>query len=121
MIVDTWLRRCDTGAHIEKLRAIYRKKRDLMCGEIDKHLGGFVTYVRPAGGLFVWCSLPKDVDMLDFVQKGVEHGVAVVPGNAFLTDDKMVSHEIRLNFSTPTDEKIVEGVRALGETAKSFQ
>lgn len=121
MIVDTWLRRCDTGAHIEKLRAIYRKKRDLMCGEIDKHLGGFVTYVRPAGGLFVWCSLPEDVDMLDFVQKGVEHGVAVVPGNAFLTDDKMVSHEIRLNFSTPTDEKIVEGVRALGETAKLFQ
>ena len=47
--------------------------------------------------------------------------MAVVPGNAFLTDDKMVSHEIRLNFSTPTDEKIVEGVRALGETAKLFQ
>lgn len=121
MIVYEWLTRYDIDAHIEKLRAIYRKKLNLMCDAIDKYLGDFVTYVRPAGGLFVWCSLPKEVDMLDFVQKGVEHNVAVVPGNAFLTDDHMVSHEIRLNFSTPTDEKIVEGVQALGETAKLFK
>lgn len=121
MIVYEWLTRYDIDAHIEKLRAIYRKKLNLMCDAIDKYLGDFVTYVRPAGGLFVWCSLPKEVDMLDFVQKGVEHNVAVVPGNAFLTDDHMLSHEIRLNFSTPTDEKIVEGVQALGETAKLFK
>lgn len=121
MIVYEWLCRYDIEAHIEKLRAIYRKKRDLMCNAIDEYLGDFVTYVRPTGGLFVWCSLPEQVDMLDFVQKGVEHNVAVVPGSAFLTDDRMVSHEIRLNFSTPTDEKIVAGVRALGETAKLFQ
>lgn len=121
MIVYEWLTRYDIDAHIEKLRAIYRKKLNLMCDAIDKYLGDFVTYVRPAGGLFVWCSLPKEVDMLDFVQKGVEHNVAVVPGNAFLTDDHIVSHEIRLNFSTPTDEKIVEGVQALGETAKLFK
>lgn len=121
MIVYEWLTRYDIDAHIEKLRAIYRKKLNLMCDAIDKYLGDFVTYVRPAGGLFVWCSLPKEVDMLDFVQKGVEHNVAVVPGNAFLTDDHMISHEIRLNFSTPTDDKIVEGVQALGETAKLFK
>lgn len=121
MIVDEWFKQYDVNAHIEKIQDIYRKKLNLMCDCIDKELGDFVEYVRPEGGLFIWCKLPDNVDMLDFVKKALEKKVAVVPGSAFLMDDTSKTQYIRLNFSTPTDENIVKGVKLLGETAKEFK
>lgn len=121
LIVYEWLTKYDVAKHIEKIRNIYRKKLDLICNCIDKELGGFVEYVRPEGGLFVWCKLPDDVDMLDFCRRGVEKKVAVVPGNAFLTDDTVECHYIRLNFSTPSDEAIKEGLARLGQVAADIK
>lgn len=121
LIVYEWLTKYDVAKHIEKIRNIYRKKLDLICNCIDKELGSFVEYVRPEGGLFVWCKLPDDVDMLDFCKRGVEKKVAVVPGNAFLTDDTRECHYIRLNFSTPSDEAIKEGLVRLGQVAADIK
>lgn len=121
LIVYEWLTKYDVAKHIEKIRNIYRKKLDLICNCIDKELGGFVEYVRPEGGLFVWCKLPDDVDMLDFCKRGVEKKVAVVPGNAFLTDDTVECHYIRLNFSTPSDEAIKEGLARLGQVSADIK
>lgn len=121
MIVDEWLKQYDINAHIEKIQDIYRKKLNLMCDCIDRELGDFVEYVRPEGGLFIWCKLPDNVDMLDFVKKALEKKVAVVPGSAFLMDDTSKTQYIRLNFSTPTDENIVKGVKLLGEAAEEFK
>lgn len=69
MIVDEWFKQYDVDAHIKHIQYIYRNKLNLMCDCIDEHLGDFVEYVKPQGGLFVWCKLPDDVDMLDFVKK----------------------------------------------------
>ena len=54
-------------------------------------------------------------------KKAVEKKVAVVPGNAFLTDENAETQYIRLNFSTPTDEGIINGVKALGEVAREYR
>lgn len=121
MIVNEWFKKYDVNAHIEKIRGIYREKLELMCKCIDEELGDFVEYVKPEGGLFIWCKLPDHVDMLEFVQKAVEKKVAVVPGNAFLMNDTDSTQYIRLNFSTPTNEGIIKGVKALGEVAKSYK
>lgn len=121
MIVDQWFKDYDVDAHIKKIQGIYRKKLNLMCDCIDRELGDFVQYVKPQGGLFIWCRLPDNVDMLEFVKKAVDKKVAVVPGNAFLMNDTDKSHYIRLNFSTPTDEGIVKGVKLLGEVAKEYK
>ncbi len=120
MIVYEWFKKYDVDAHIAKIQAIYKKKLDLMCDCIDRELGSFVEYVRPKGGLFIWCKLPDNVNMLDFVKRAVEKKVAVVPGNAFLMDDTDSTQYIRLNFSTPSDEGIINGVKALGEVAKEY-
>lgn len=121
MIVNEWFKHYDVDAHIAKIQGIYRKRLNLMCDAIDRELGDFVEYVRPEGGLFIWCKLPDYVDMLAFVKKAVEKKVAVVPGNAFLTDDKADTQYIRLNFSTPTEEGIVKGIQILGEIAKDYK
>lgn len=121
MIVNEWFKKYDVNAHIAKIQDIYRNKLNLMCDCIEKELGDFVEYVRPEGGLFIWCRLPDDVDMLEFVQKALAKKVAVVPGNAFLMNDTDKTQYIRLNFSTPSDEGIINGIKALGEVAKEYK
>lgn len=113
ILVDEWMKTTDFEAHIEKIRGIYRRKLNLMCDLIDEKLGDLVSYVRPEGGLFVWCELPENVDMMTFVKKAVENKVAVVPGTAFTVEEGETTNCFRMNFSTPSDEKIIEGMNIL--------
>lgn len=121
MLVDEWMKKYDLEAHLEKNKGIYRVKLNLMCDLIESELGDFVCYNRPEGGLFVWCTLPDSVDMLGFCKTAVEHKVAIVPGTAFLVDEDEKTQAFRLNFSTPTDEKIVEGMKILGKVANIYK
>lgn len=121
LTVYKWLTECDIEKHIEHIRTIYRRKLNLLCDCLDKELGGFLTYHRPEGGLFVWAKIRDGVDMLEFCKRSSALGVSVVPGNAFMVDMSQKSQYIRLNFSTPTDENIVKGVRLLAQAAKSFE
>lgn len=121
MIVDAWLRQCDVKGHIKKMKEIYRRKLNLMCDLIDSQMNGFFTYIRPEGGLFVWCRLPDPVDMQAFAKDAVLNRVAVVPGNAFLTDETLPCNCIRLNFSTPTEKEIQEGITILSTLSKKYQ
>lgn len=120
LLINEWMNNYDVGAHLEKIRGIYRKKLNLMCDMIDRELGDFVTYVRPEGGLFIWCELPDRVDMPAFCKTAVENKVAVVPGSAFMINESDPTQCIRLNFSTPSDEKIVQGMEILGKVKNMF-
>lgn len=120
LAVYKWLTEYDFESHINKIREIYRRKLNLLCDCIDKELSDFLTYHRPEGGLFVWAKLNDGIDMLDFCRKASAAGVSVVPGNAFIVDGEKEYSYIRLNFSTPSDEDIVKGVKILGEVARSL-
>ena len=120
MIVSRWFDEYDVNAHIDEIKKIYKRKLNLMCSCLDEHCKGFISYVRPQGGLFIWAKLPDNVSMLDYVNKLLERKVAVVPGTAFMVDDTKPCSYIRLNFSTPDDESIVEGVKIMGEAARDF-
>lgn len=120
ILVDEWMKTTDFEAHIEKIRTIYKRKLNLMCDLIDEKLDGFVKYVRPQGGLFVWCELPESIDMSEFVQRCVQNKVAVVPGNAFAVEENEKTNCFRMNFSTPTDEKIVEGMNIIEKVKLSY-
>lgn len=120
MIVSRWFDEYDVDAHIDEIKKIYKRKLDLMCSCLDEHCKGFISYVRPQGGLFIWAKLPDNVNMLDYVNKLLERKVAVVPGTAFMVDDTKPCSYIRLNFSTPDDESIVKGVEIMGLVAEEF-
>ncbi len=120
MIVNEWMNNYDVDGHILKIREIYKKKLDLMCSLIDRYLGDFVSYVKPMGGLFIWCELPSYVDMMEFCRTAADNKVAVVPGSAFMMSPDDKTQCIRLNFSTPTDDEIVKGMEILGKVKQKF-
>ena len=87
---------------------------------LDKYCAPEITYDKIDGGLFIWCRLPDGVDMPAFVRDAIDHKVCVVPGNAFLTDETEETNGFRINFSTPTDEQLEKGIKALGDLIKSY-
>ena len=111
----------DREAHFNKLRDIYRRKCDLMCSYIDNGFSKDITYVRPEGGLFIWCTLPESCDMNAFCTQAVrDYKVAVVPGNSFSIKPDEVSKSFRLNYSTPTDEQIKKGMDILARMTREM-
>ena len=110
----------DLDGHIIGIRSLYRHKCELMIKGLEQHLPPFVEFTRPEGGLFIWCTLPEGIDSAPFVKQALERKVAVVPGSTFNCDPATPSRSFRLNYSTPTDAEIVEGVARLGEAAKTL-
>ncbi|MDO4458676.1 MAG: PLP-dependent aminotransferase family protein [Clostridia bacterium] len=115
-----FMKNYDFNAHLENLRQIYTKKRQVLLDAMEKNLAPYITWDDFNGGLFAWCHLPEGVDMLDFVQKAVERKVCVVPGTAFLTDENDPCDAFRINFSTPTDEQLVKGIEILGQLIRDI-
>lgn len=117
MLCYRYMTERDLDRHIEMIKKLYREKCGLMLSELDKHMPKSVKYTRPDGGLFIWCTLPNGTDSSEFIKKALERKVAVVPGTAFNCDTEAPSDSFRLNYSTPSDEDIVKGIRILGELA----
>jgi 2-aminoadipate transaminase len=93
--------------------AIYRERRDTMLAALAEHFPPGASWTLPAGGFYVWVTLPRGSDAQAMLPRAVERGVAYVPGTAFYADDRGRDH-VRLSFCYPAPEAIREGVRRLG-------
>ena len=120
MLCHRYMTERDIDGHIEKIRAIYRSKAELMLSELDKNMPKCVKYTRPEGGLFLWCTLPNGTDSSEFIKKALAQKVAVVPGTAFNCDTEAPSDSFRLNYSMPSDEDIVRGIGILADIARDM-
>ncbi|MST89882.1 PLP-dependent aminotransferase family protein [Sharpea azabuensis] len=114
-VAARFLSTCDMNAHLSRIQAIYKKKCELMLKTMDETFDQRVTYTRPDGGMFIWVNLPEGSDVLKFAKEAIENNVAIVPGISFYTSEDKPCYALRLNFSTPTDEKIVKGIQILGQ------
>lgn len=120
MLCYKYMTECDLDGHIEKIRAIYRRKCDLMLDCLECEMPKEITYTRPDGGLFIWCTLPEGCDSAAFAKFAIQKKVAVVPGATFNCDTEAPSNSFRLNYSTPSDEQIVTGIKTLGQIAREY-
>lgn len=120
LLTDKYLEKYDYDAHIEEIRDLYRKKSSLMIKTIEENFDKRVHFTRPDGGLFLWCTMPKEVDINEFTKRALEKKVAFVPGHDFLPDFNEPCHCFRLNYSTPSDENIVNGIKLIAEVIKEF-
>ena len=109
----------DINEHINSIKKLYRRKCSLMLSELDNRLADLIDYTRPEGGLFIWATTKNGQSGIDIAKKAIEKKVAVVPGNTFLTDTSEHCPSFRLNYSTPSDEQIVEGIKRLEAALKS--
>ena len=70
--------------NLEALVDIYRSRRDAMLEAIDETFPDGATWTDPAGGFYVWVTLPEWVDTRAMLAAAVERRVAYVPGHRLL-------------------------------------
>jgi 2-aminoadipate transaminase len=118
-VIMRFLEQNDIDEHIDSIREVYRKRRDLTIATMKEHFPPEVTFTEPEGGLFCWAVLPENVNTKELLLAAVEKKVAFVPGGSFFANG---GHEntMRINFSNMPEDKIVSGLKTLGEVIKDF-
>lgn len=118
-IVYEFCRRGLLKSHIPKIIDLYRKKRDVMIKALEEYMpeGSGIDWTHPEGGLFLWLTLPENMDAGELFPKAVEKKVAYVVGSAFHFD-RSGKNTMRLNFSYPSEEQIEEGIKRLADLFK---
>ena len=99
---------------ITSLRTLYRRRRDTMLDALAEHLPREAAWTRPAGGLFIWATLPDYIDTTDLLARALREHVAFVPGRAAYLDGRG-NAAMRLNFSGVSEERLREGVSRIGK------
>jgi 2-aminoadipate transaminase len=101
--------------HVQRIRAVYKERRDIMLAAMEEYFPPGVTWTRPRGGLFLWVRMPDHVNSEELLQVAVEEKVAFVPGPAFYPDGQDGRCCMRLNFSNAQPAMIQEGIKRLGQ------
>lgn len=115
--LDVFLNHNDLDAHVQSIRDVYRARKDVMLQAMEEHFPDWVTFTRPQGGLFTWCTLPKAMNARVLMEKALEKNVAFVPGGSFFPNGGR-ENTMRMNYSNMPEDKIVEGVKRLGEVLR---
>lgn len=107
-------------AYLEALKDLYRRRRDVLIAALERSFPESATWTVPQGGLFVWVTLPEEIDTSDLLARALRRNVAFVPGRGAYVDGRGGS-SMRLNFSGVTDDDLREGVRRIGEVIAEQQ
>ena len=105
-------------AHVLALRATLRRKLDALMHALRQQFGADAQFEVPAGGIFLWVTLPEAVDTTRLAQVALEAGVAINPGAEWTTDAGAGRRRLRLCFAHPSEQAIREGVAQLARVCR---
>ncbi|MFJ7469315.1 PLP-dependent aminotransferase family protein [Peribacillus frigoritolerans] len=104
----------DMEEHIKKIKAVYKTKCTNMMRSIEEFFPKNLSYSNPEGGLFIWVELPEGIDSAHIFTECLKNNVACVPGTPFFPNGTQ-KNTLRLNYSNMSNEKIIEGIKRMGE------
>jgi DNA-binding transcriptional MocR family regulator len=100
--------------HLAAIRRTYRSRRDAMLGALEEFFPAACRWTRPEGGMFIWVTLPEQLDAEDLLRRAIEEAkIAFVPGTSFHADGSG-RNTLRLNFSLNSEDVTISGIRRLG-------
>ncbi len=118
-IIARYLSTYSLDNHIDKIRDVYRARRDLMLKTMKECFPKEIEYTESKGGLFTWVKLREDIDSRIVLEKALQEKVAFVPGASFFPNNPKHNY-FRLNYSTMSEDKIILGIKRLGKVLKNY-
>lgn len=107
----------DLESHINTIKQVYRRQRELMISLIEETFPPEVQFTLPEGGMFLWLTLPFGLSAMALFEAAKAHDVVFVPGQPFYTDGGG-QDTLRLNFSNTDEAKIEEGMKRLAQALR---
>lgn len=96
----------------KKVAEVYKERRDVMYEEVMRIFPAGTEVGKPEGGMFLWLTLPEELDANELWEKGLEQKIAFVPGAPFYPEHPK-KNTLRLNFSNSSPDTIREGMARL--------
>ncbi len=109
---------CQSGSleqHILHLQSLYKMRRDVALAALERYMPSDVEWTCPAGGFFIWLSLPENVFAQEVKRLALQEGVLVSAGEGFFVNPGDGEHNLRITYSCARSEDIETGIRILGE------
>ncbi len=115
--IANYLANHDWKGQVTVFKDMYRERRDAMLRALTDEMPAGTTWTHPAGGFFVWVTLPEGLDSQAMLPRGVNARVAFVPGPAFYADGQG-ARNVRLSFCFPPPDRIEVGVRRFADVVR---
>jgi len=121
-ICTAFLREYDLDNHYRKARAFYSKKLYFFLETLDEAFSDLkeVQWTVPEGGLFLWMTVPKHINTMELFHAAIKEKVAFVPGELCFPKGYEQFDTMRLNFSFPSKNQVVEGVQRLRNVINKY-
>jgi len=114
---------CESGAwrtHVEELRRLYRMRRETLLGALDRSMPEGVSWTAPAGGFFVWVTLPPHVYGKEVKRIAAERGIAVAAGEGYFIHAEDGAHHLRLTYSFAPPADLEKAAQILGDVIREL-
>ena len=100
--------------NLKKTIDLYRERRNQMITCFRKYMPEGVSWTEPQGGLFLFVTLPHQLDADEIFKKAIVKNVAFVAGSSFFCNNSG-HNTMRINFSFSNNTEIEEGVKRLSQ------
>ncbi len=111
-IIALYIERGLLDKNLRKTIDLYGARRNFMLECFRKYMPEKVTWTEPLGGLFLFVTLPRNLDADKILQKAIEKNVAFVSGKSFFCNESG-RNTMRINFSYSGPSETEEGVKRL--------
>lgn len=100
------------NSQIDRIRAEYKKKCDVLCSALQSELSERIQFHRPLGGMFLWAKFRYAFNTTQWLQETLKNGVVYVPGEFFYCDEPDTS-TLRLSYVTVSEENLIKAAQRL--------
>jgi 2-aminoadipate transaminase len=111
--VSAYIEKMPWQQQLKTFRETYRERRDAALSALTDLMPDGTTWTVPAGGFYIWLTLPTGLHSKEMLPRAIAERVAYVPGTGFYADGSGAAH-LRLSYCFPAPDRIREGVRRLG-------
>ncbi len=118
-IVAEYMKRGLLDKNLVNTIRLYKSRRDHMLSCFEKYMPEGVKWTKPEGGLFLFITLPENMNADELLNLAIEKNVAFVKGSAFYCND-CGKNTMRINFSYCDEDTITKGVERLAGVIKEF-
>ena len=100
--------------HLTSIRTFYKEQADFMITSMKQFFPDQVKWIIPKGGMFIWATLPEELDAATLLEKAIQQNVLFVPGKNFYVGGLRGNNSLRINFSHSSKAEILKGIKIMG-------
>lgn len=102
-------------SHLRKMKALYKRKMNLLNKELSKHFKEYVKIKGGSSGIFVIIEVKTKMSEKMLIERAHNHGIIVYPCSKYFSEYSPEYPHIQLGFGNLSEEEIIKGVSQLAK------